>query len=58
MNAKRKLRALTEEEIDKIIVAQADDDSSWEKPILIHKAKTTTVIGKKRRNADHGHKQP
>jgi hypothetical protein len=27
---------LSEEEIDQAVVAQADDDAAWEKPIYVH----------------------
>lgn len=43
MKPKRKTQALTEQEIDKIIVAQADDDSAWGKPIRVRKTKTAAV---------------
>jgi len=43
MNTKGKNKALSQEEIDKIVVAQADDNSAWEKPIRVRKAKPTTV---------------
>ena len=28
---------LSEREIDRIVVAQADDDSAWEKPVSVHR---------------------
>lgn len=43
MRTKRKTQTLTEQEIDKIVVAQADDDSAWGKPIRVRKAKTAAV---------------
>lgn len=43
MNTKDKANVLSEEEIDTIVVAQADDDSAWEKPIRVRKAKPTSV---------------
>jgi len=43
MNTKSKNKALSQEEIDKIVVAQANDNSAWEKPIRVRKAKPTTV---------------
>ena len=43
MNAKGKAKVLSEEEIDSIVVSQADDDSAWEKPIRVRKAKPTSV---------------
>lgn len=33
----------TEEEIDRIVVANADDDSAWEKPVRVRRTKPTTV---------------
>jgi hypothetical protein len=43
MSAKSKAKVLSEEEIDKIVEAQADDDSAWEKPIRVRKAKPASV---------------
>jgi hypothetical protein len=43
MNMKGKARALSEEEIDKIVIVQADDDSAWEKPIHVRKKKQTSL---------------
>jgi hypothetical protein len=31
---------LSQEEVDKIVVAQADDDSAWEKPIYVRRQKS------------------
>lgn len=31
------------QEIDRIVLAQADDDSAWEKPIRVRKAKLASV---------------
>ncbi len=39
MSVRRKTRILTEEEIDKIVVAQTDDDSAWGKPVRVRKTK-------------------
>ena len=33
----------TEEEIDRIVIAQADDNSAWEKPVRVRRTKPTTV---------------
>ena len=38
-----KNRKLSEKEIDEIVVAQANDDSAWEKPAHVHKSKAATV---------------
>lgn len=43
MRAKSKTKVLSEEEIDEIVVAQADDDSAWEKPIRVQKAKPAFI---------------
>jgi hypothetical protein len=34
---------LSEKEIDQIVVAQADDDSAWEKPIYVHRSKPASL---------------
>lgn len=39
MRNKRKDKILSDEGIDKIVVAQADDDSAWEKPVRVRRAK-------------------
>ena len=39
-SAKKKL---TDEQIDEIVASQADDDSAWEKPIRIRRAKPGSV---------------
>ena len=45
MTAKKKptKRKLSEEEIDRIVEAQAADDSAWEKPIQVRKKKAASV---------------
>jgi len=43
MRAKRKTKVLSEEEIDKIVVAQADDDSAWEKPTRVRRPRSASV---------------
>jgi hypothetical protein len=42
-NMSTKSRKLSEKEIDELVIARADDDSAWEKPIRVHKSKTATV---------------
>jgi hypothetical protein len=43
MNTKGEMtEKLSEEEIDKMVVAQADDDAAWEKPVR-RKAKQTSL---------------
>ncbi len=34
---------LSEEDIDKIVIAQAEDDSAWEKPVQVHRLKPTSL---------------
>lgn len=36
-------RSLSEEEIDNAVIAQADDDSAWEKPVRVRPAKSMTL---------------
>jgi hypothetical protein len=40
---RRTKKQLSEEEIDKIVESQADDDSAWEKPIKVHRAKAASL---------------
>lgn len=42
MRNKRKGKILSDEAIDRIVVAQADDDSAWEKPVPVRRAKPVT----------------
>jgi hypothetical protein len=37
-------RKLSEVEIDNIVVAQADDDSAWEKPMRVRRKKSASVV--------------
>jgi len=34
---------LSEEDIDKIVIAQAEDDSAWEKPVQVRRLKPTSL---------------
>lgn len=34
---------LIEKEIDQIVIAQADDDSAWGKPVRVRKAKSASL---------------
>ena len=43
MKPKGKSRVLSEREIDRVVVAQADEDSAWEKPIRVRRGKTASV---------------
>jgi len=36
-------KKLSQEEIDKIVVAQANDDSAWEKPIYVRRKKSASL---------------
>ena len=44
MRTKHKAEVLSEEEIDKIVVAQADDDSVWGKPVRARRPKSASVL--------------
>ena len=39
----KRIRNLSEDEIDRLVVAQADDDSAWGKPISVRKSKSSAV---------------
>ena len=41
---KKRAKSLTEREIDNIVVAQADDETAWGKPVRIEKVKTASVL--------------
>ena len=44
MSPKGKRREnLSEEDIDKIVIGQAEDDSAWEKPIQVRRLKSTSL---------------
>lgn len=43
MTAKKKAHALTEQDIDQIVVAQADDDTAWGKPVQVRSPKAASV---------------
>jgi uncharacterized protein (DUF433 family) len=38
-----KKRTLSEEEIDEIVTAQADDDSAWEKPVKVKRSRVSVL---------------
>ena len=40
---KQSKKHLTEQEIDRIVESQADNDSAWEKPIKVRRARTASV---------------
>ncbi|HKC64889.1 MAG TPA: hypothetical protein VKB86_14700 [Pyrinomonadaceae bacterium] len=39
----KRAKIISEEEIDRIIIAQADDDSAWGKPVGVHKSESSAV---------------
>jgi len=45
MNSKKQFRRkhLSEPEIDQILESQAEDDSAWQKPIKVRRAKSTSL---------------
>ena len=45
MNPKKKStrKRFAEEEIDKVVESQAEEDSAWEKPIKVRRAKSTAL---------------
>ncbi len=36
-------KALSEEQIDAIVIAQADDDTAWEEPISVQRTEMTSI---------------
>jgi len=43
MRAKKKAQPLAEQEIDQIVVTQAEEDAAWGKPVRVRKTKTVRV---------------
>ena len=43
MSARKKAQPLSERDIDQIVVAQAEDDAAWGKPVQVHRPKTARV---------------
>jgi hypothetical protein len=41
---KRKRKVVSEEEIDRIVIAQADNETAWEKPFKVRRTKTASVL--------------
>lgn len=39
----KKPRIISAEEIDRLVIAQGDDDSAWEKPVRVRKSKSSAV---------------
>jgi len=44
MGDMRKVERLSEEEIDQLVIAQADDDSAWDEPIQVDKSKSSATL--------------
>jgi hypothetical protein len=42
-NMKVKRKVMSEEAIDRIVIAQADNDTAWGKPVKVRRAKSTSV---------------
>lgn len=40
---KTKRKVMTEEEIDRRVIAQAEDKTAWEKPVKVRRSKSTSV---------------
>ncbi len=43
MSTENKLKPFSEEQIDEIVIAQAEDDTAWEEPILVQMTIPTTM---------------
>jgi hypothetical protein len=43
MRAKNKVHPLAEQDIDQLVVAQAEDDTAWGKPVRVRRTKTASV---------------
>jgi len=43
MSTEKKAQLLTEQDIDQIVVAQAEDAAAWGKPVRVNNTKTTSV---------------
>jgi hypothetical protein len=43
-NMKTKRKVMTDEEIDRIVISQADNESAWERPVKARKSKSTSVM--------------
>jgi hypothetical protein len=43
MNIKDKAENLSEEQIDEIVIAQAEEDTAWEEPIVVNLVVPTTM---------------
>ena len=43
MSTKKKAPSLAEQDIDQIVVAQAEDDAAWGKPVRVRRTKTASI---------------
>ena len=43
MRIEKSTGELSEQEVDRIVIAQATDDEAWEKPVRVRRAKPTSV---------------
>lgn len=43
MSTKRKAKKLSEEEIDDLVVAHADDEAAWGRPVQVRKTKRASI---------------
>jgi len=43
MRTKKRAQPLAEQEIDKVVVAQADDEAAWGEPVRVHRVRTARV---------------
>jgi hypothetical protein len=43
MSTENKQKRLSEEQIDEIVTAQAEDNAAWEEPILVHRDTPVTM---------------
>jgi hypothetical protein len=43
MSTERRREQLSEEQIDELVIAQAEDDTAWEDPIAVHAVSPTTL---------------
>ncbi len=39
----KKVKSLSEKEIDQLVIAQVDDESAWNKPVHVRKSKSPAV---------------
>ena len=39
----KRAKSVSEEEIDRLVMTQADDDSAWEKPVRVSKSRSSAL---------------